>query len=61
MILEEDTIIIAKAILEEWEWYDDYDNTINCRFCETSKPASSSGIFKHEVDCPVLVAKDVLT
>lgn len=63
MSVESDAKVLAEAILEEWEQYDDGDNNPKghyCLFCYKESWKSVADI-KHAIDCPVLVAKDVLT
>lgn len=62
-----DAKILAEAVLEEWWWGDmgDYgDQKYHCNYCsgaeytiDTKDPKS----IKHDLDCPVLVALDILT
>jgi hypothetical protein len=63
---KQDVLIIAKTILEDpIEYYEsDYGAYYSCRFCN----AETDGLinndrenFKHEITCPVLIARDILT
>jgi hypothetical protein len=59
---KEDAIILAKAVIEEWQDYDDGDYSPVGNFCKYCYQSSWQGYdkIKHDLDCPVLVAKDVL-
>lgn len=61
--MKEDVVILAEAILEHWQYYDngDYSPTFySCEFC-TGHSIKSYEDVEHTLDCPVLVAKDVMT
>lgn len=54
---EKDIQVVCKAVLDNWlreyeNWYD------SCIFCGTDQKFSE---FRHKVDCPVLIAKDLMT
>lgn len=62
----EDARILAEAIMEDYKDYYDGGNTIggwgyNCRYCCSNYVSNYTDEITHEPDCPVLVAKDVLT
>jgi len=63
--LKEDVSKIAKAIVFEPLTYMDGDYTpyYFCHFCESELKGYTVNPedFKHDVDCPVLVAQDILT
>lgn len=58
-----DAQILAKAILDDWKGYDDGDSAPNDRYCKFCNESSWGGYeaIVHDLDCPVLVAKDVRT
>ena len=66
MTIENDAIVLAKALLEEIEYKDSHGNTV-CTHCLLPLAYWNQGtqVFyekpKHETWCPVLVAKDILT
>jgi len=62
---KEDVLILARAILE---WPVIYHENIQyigsvpeyfCNYCEAEDYTSEN--FKHKLDCPVLIAQDILT
>lgn len=63
---KDDVITVAKAMVNGFvEW--DCDGSAfwdcagyKCNFCDADKAENSNDI-KHELDCPVLVAQDILT
>jgi len=63
--MSEDARILARAVLEDHIEYNDYGSNYGyiCTHCcndtEDLKPDRES--ITHSADCPVLVAKDVLT
>jgi len=61
---EEDVIIVAKALVEDAVCYQDggdYNmDGFDCEYCRGGRTESREE-FKHEIDCPVLVAQDILT
>ena len=61
----EDVITLAKAIIEDAVLYEDndYDWGFYCEYCvsRTGNSYPTKETFQHAIDCPVLVAKDVLT
>jgi len=56
---ESDIKIVCEALIEKFEQYENnsYDH---CRYCGSDE-TKQNGDYVHEVDCPVLVAKDLLT
>ncbi len=61
-----DVLIIAKAVAKDYSDFNsgDYSNDYyNCLHCNGVSPgwATSEKQIKHDLDCPVLVAWDVLT
>ena len=60
-----DVITVAKAVVEESiesEYQGDYGNyeyLYKCCFCQGSSPELK--LFKHDLNCPVLIAQDLLT
>jgi len=63
---KEDVITIAKALVNgfvEWDCagsaFSDFDG-YECGFCDADKVENCNDI-KHDLDCPVLVAQDILT
>ena len=63
--LKEDVIKIAKAIMSDPIEYmeGDYKPYFYCIHCnaEMSTFTFKEGYFQHDLDCPVLVAQDILT
>ena len=60
---KEDVIILAKAVYEDAVCFHDggdYADYYCCLFC-CGDSTDAKEEFKHEIDCPVLVASDVLT
>ena len=61
---KEDVIILAKAVEEDAVCFQDggdYNHDgYDCVHC-CGERTDTRGEFKHEIDCPVLVAQDVLT
>ncbi len=55
---DKDIIILAEAISNNWIRYNDCSSD-ECRFCY--EKIWRNDYCPHESDCPVLVAKDVLT
>lgn len=63
MSYKSDAETLAKTILEWWEEYDDGDYSPRgyyCEFCDGDSWVGHDAIV-HDLDCPVLVAKDILT
>ena len=67
MFKKEDVIILAEAILEESIVANSGDHNsfgYYCEYCDNeyinSEPQENSDKFIHKLDCPVLVAKDIL-
>ena len=62
---ESDVLKLAIAILESPVEYFDSDRYSHyyCNYCEAELDwrIGSADDFKHELDCPVLVAQDILT
>jgi len=62
---KEDVLILAKAILEEpLEYVDgDFESYYYCVYCAVKLKGYFVNMkdFKHDLNCPVLVAKDILT
>jgi len=56
---ESDIKIVCEALIEKFEQCENnsYDH---CRYCGSDE-TKQNGDYVHEVDCPVLVAKDLLT
>ena len=54
-----DSEILARAILENWREYDNYNNMYGCRFCDSASHEYYTKIV-HDLDCPVLIARDIL-
>ena len=62
--LESDVIALAKAVLEDPINYmdSDYSPFYWCVYCGIEQhDMSSSAELEHDLDCPVLIAQDVLT
>jgi len=65
MSLKTDAIILAEWILDDWwrnDWSDYGTGEYECNYCSakggsTDTPKS----MKHDLDCPVLVALDIMT
>ena len=65
----EDVIKVAKALLEDHTWFDtgDYSKDVfNCGYCSAKSPdwahwETAIKDLKHDMDCPVLAARDLLT
>lgn len=55
---KDDVIAVAKAILEDWRSYDCDDGTTTCNHCFESEFRNK---LKHESNCVVLIAQDLLT
>jgi len=58
-----DSELLAKTVLEYWENYDHGDYSPKgycCNFCNGSSWKSYNDV-SHDLNCPVLVAKDILT
>jgi len=54
---------LAETIIYFWQTYDDSDygaNGYQCEFCQ-GKHTYDVKEFKHELDCVVLIAQDILT
>ena len=63
MELEDDARTLAETIIDYWKEYDDGDYSPKgycCMFCCGSSWEGYDEVV-HDLDCPVLVAKDVLT
>ena len=61
--MKSDAVLLAEAILYSWQDYDDGDYSpafYHCVYC-TGKHQRSYNDVKHDIYCPVLVAKDVMT
>jgi len=63
---EEDIQKLAEAVLEEFKDYDDGDYAPKgyyCKFCyrDSGKFNYDENNILHTLDCPVLIAKDLLT
>ena len=62
---KEDVLRLANAILEDPLIYMDGDYTpyYYCQYCdaELSGYSIKAGMFIHHLDCPVLIAQDILT
>lgn len=63
----EDVRKVAKALIEDAiEWDEGYTNWYNCHdgyrcnYCSASEYETTESL-KHDLDCPVLVAQDLLT
>lgn len=61
-----DVIAVAKALLEDYAWFDTGDYSKDqyvCNYCDarTGCWAINPNRIKHELDCPVLIARDLLT
>ncbi len=59
---KEDVLTLAKAILEDCVMFRetcDYRGEYNCEYCNSRSYELED--FNHELTCPVLVAKDVMT
>lgn len=65
MFNKKDVIVIAKALIEDSVTYIDSDRNPYywCEYCgaELISYGKSQKDFEHKTDCPVLVAKDILT
>ena len=59
MELEDDARTLAETIIDYWKEYDDGKGYC-CMFCCGSSWKGYDKVV-HDLDCPVLVAKDVLT
>ena len=59
---EKDVLIIAKTIIEnEMDYYDgDRGATWSCNYCY-GRSTKTLEDFKHDLGCPSLVARDILT
>ena len=61
---KEDVLIVAKALEEDAVMYQDGGDYgmdgYECEYCRGEKTVARED-FKHETDCPVLVAQDLLT
>jgi hypothetical protein len=57
---KEDIYKVARAIVDECIELDNYDNYY-CSFCLEDTYSFNKENIKHDTDCPVLVAKDLLT
>ena len=62
---KQDVLIIAKAILDDPVEYFDSDHRCYyfCNYCEAELDGIYHTIddFKHDLDCPCLIAQDLLT
>ena len=60
-----DVLIVAKAVLDDPIRYSggDYDCHYWCCYCNARTKDEYSGpdVLQHDLDCPVLVAQDLLT
>jgi len=59
---KDDVLILAKTILEDCVYfYDscDYRGQYECKYCNSKSYELND--FKHELDCPALVAQDIMT
>ena len=64
MSFESDAELLANAILDNWHDYEDGDYSPRghgCKFCDCTWSWGSYDEVVHALDCPVLVAKDILT
>ena len=63
--LKEDILILAKAILKDplVTMSGDYVTYIFCQYCGIELHGYQYGFldFKHDSECPVLIAQDILT
>ena len=59
---KEDVLVLAKAVLEDHiEYHDgDYGEEWSCYHCMGRSKYSAEDVV-HDLDCPVLVARDILT
>ena len=63
---KEDVLILANAIIDDFavsDWAGDSFGDFNgyiCEYCYCEKSEEAKDL-KHDLDCPVLVAQDVLT
>ena len=55
---DNDIRVLANAVLEHSLEHGDYD--ISCYFCHSSNDNDQKKI-THDLDCPVLIARDLLT
>ena len=63
MSIQSDAVLLAEAIFDEWKAYDNCDYSpmhYYCLFCYNNSHKSHDDV-KHNLNCPVLVAKDILT
>ena len=62
---KEDVLILAKAIMEDPLVHMDGDFTpyYFCNYCDAELHGIQydAGDFKHDLNCPVLIAQDILT
>ncbi|MEM7209544.1 MAG: hypothetical protein AAF434_17125 [Pseudomonadota bacterium] len=62
----DDVIAVAESLIEEavqYEYHGDYgphESTYDCIYCGASSPDSIFEV-RHEMKCPVLIARDLLT
>jgi len=64
----EDVKKVAQALLEDHTWFDNSDcgrEQYSCEYCSAISPPWSKPDeiekLKHDLDCPVLAARDLLT
>jgi len=61
----EDVLTLARAILDDPVYYMDGDYTpyYYCHYCEVEIYSGNCAKedFKHDLNCPVLIAQDILT
>lgn len=62
---EEDVLILAEAIIEDpvLIMSGDFVTYLYCEYCDAELHGwqFTEKDFKHDVDCPVLIARDILT
>ena len=60
----EDVLTIAQAMVDNsvyWEPDPNSYDAYTCTQCDASKPDYVEAPIKHDKDCPVLIAQDILT
>ncbi len=60
MSYREDVIIVANALIHESVEWSDYDGGYFCIYCYNGYQ-DYMGSYKHNLNCPILVARDLLT
>ena len=62
---KKDVICLAKTILENFIDYNDgdFESYYCCEYCDAKLKGYSVNFkdFKHDLNCPVLIAQDILT